>query len=77
MRAIQIETPVAIHNILFATDFTEASDKAFKYAKALARHFQAHITVGHVLRASVHDWPKLETDPQYQKAMARNKTKLR
>jgi nucleotide-binding universal stress UspA family protein len=76
MPVIQIEAPVAIHNILFATDFTEASDKAFKYAKALARHFQAHVTVGHVLRASVHDWPKLGTHPQYQKLWRETKQSL-
>lgn len=67
MSAIQIEAPVAVHNILFATDFTEASSKAFKYVRVLARHFQAHITAVHVLRASVRDWPKFATDPEYQK----------
>jgi nucleotide-binding universal stress UspA family protein len=76
MPPTQIETSAAVHNILFATDFTEASRRAFKYARALARHFQAHITVAHVLRASVHDWPKLGTDPRYKKLWHETKQNL-
>jgi nucleotide-binding universal stress UspA family protein len=76
MPAIQIETPVAVHNILFATDFTEASSKAFKYVSALARHFQAQVTAVHVLRASVHDWPKFGTDPEYKKLCHETKQSL-
>jgi nucleotide-binding universal stress UspA family protein len=67
MPTTQVEASVAIHNILFATDFTEASKKAFKYTKAVARHFQASVITAHVIRASVSDWPQFGTNPQYQK----------
>jgi nucleotide-binding universal stress UspA family protein len=67
MPTAQIETPVAVHKILIATDFTEASRKAFKYAKAFARHFQASVTTAHVLRASTNDWPKFGGNPEYKK----------
>ena len=63
MPTMHLETPVAIRNILFATNFTESSRKAFKYAKALTRHFQASFTSAHVMRASTHDWPKYGIDP--------------
>jgi nucleotide-binding universal stress UspA family protein len=52
---------------LIATDLTDASRGAFKYARALARHFHASVTTAHVLRASTQDWPKFGTDPEYKK----------
>lgn len=76
MPTAQIEATVAIHKILFATDFTEASRKAFKYTKALARHFQASVTTAHVMRASASDWPKFRTDPEYQKLCRETKQML-
>jgi nucleotide-binding universal stress UspA family protein len=76
MPTAQIEAPVAIHKILFATDFTEASRKAFKYTKALARHFEASVTTAHVMRASARDWPKFRTDPEYQKLCRETKQML-
>jgi len=76
MPATQIESPVAVHDIFFATDFTKTSSKAFKYVKAIARHFQASVTSAHVLRASVHDWPKFGTDPAYKKLYCETKQML-
>lgn len=76
MPTTQLETPVAVHRILIATDFTEASQKAFQYAKALALHFQASITAAHVLRASTSDWPKFGTDPGYKKLWCETKENL-
>lgn len=76
MPAVQLETPVAVHKILIATDFTEASRKAFKYAKAFARHFQASVTTAHVLRASTRDWPKFAIDPEYRKLCSETKRNL-
>src|SRR5277367_720249 len=67
MPTTHLETSLAIRNILFATDFTESSRKAFKYAKALTRHFQASITSAHVMRATTLDWPKYGIDPEYKK----------
>lgn len=76
MSSSQVETPVAIGNILFATDFTDASRKAFRYAKALARHFQSSVTAAHVLRASENDWPKFGIDPEYKKLFHETKRDL-
>lgn len=76
MPTIQTEAPVAVHTILFATDLTEASRKAFKYTKAVARHFQASITTVHVLRASTHDWPKFGADPAYKELWRETKENL-
>ena len=76
MTVTQTQSPAAVHNILLATDFTEASAKAFKYAKAFARHFQASVTSAHVLRASVQDWPKFGTDPEYRKLYNETKEML-
>ena len=76
MSVTQIEAPVAVRNILFTTDFTEASSKALKYTEAIARHFQASVTSTHVLRASVADWPKFGTDPEYKKLYAKTKEML-
>lgn len=66
MPTAQLETPITVRKILFATDFTEASDKAFKYVKAWARHFQASVRMAYVLRASTRDWPKFGADPEYK-----------
>ncbi len=67
MLKTEIETSGGIHKILFATDLTDASRKAFKYARAVARHFQVPVTIAHVLGASASDWPNFGTDPQYKK----------
>lgn len=72
----QLEALVAVHKILIATDFTEASRKAFKYARALARHFQASITTAHVLRASTSNWPKFGIDPAYKRLRRETKEDL-
>ena len=40
---------IAITNILVATDFSEASDKALSYGKELARKFSARLHVIHVV----------------------------
>jgi nucleotide-binding universal stress UspA family protein len=41
--------PAAIHNILFATDFSTTSETALPFALAFARHFGAAVFVTHVL----------------------------
>ena len=44
---------VSVNNILFATDFSEASKKAAAYAKALALNFRSKVDVVHVFDPSV------------------------
>lgn len=50
MRALaEIPTAVAIRNILFATDFSEASDAALPYVAALAQRYNSMVHIVHVL----------------------------
>src|SRR5438309_6345392 len=45
-----VPSPVAsLKNILFATDFSEASMKAFPYAASLARKFGASVFACHII----------------------------
>jgi len=44
---------VALKNILFATDFSSASDRAAAYAKALALNFRSSVEIAHVYDPSV------------------------
>src|SRR6266566_5303329 len=41
---------IAIKNILVATDFSEASDVALNYGRALARHFDASVHLLHIVQ---------------------------
>jgi len=48
---------VSIHKVLVATDFSEASDEALKYAKGLSEAFGASLHVLHVLEdLAAHAW---------------------
>ena len=41
--------PVKLHKILFCTDFSKHSERAFEYAHSLAVEFSAEITILHVM----------------------------
>ncbi|MBI3934679.1 MAG: universal stress protein [Acidobacteria bacterium] len=45
----QWSEPLVIRNLLCAVDFTEFSYRAFQFAAAIARHFQAHLFVQHIV----------------------------
>jgi nucleotide-binding universal stress UspA family protein len=47
MQALQIVNEVSFKNILFLTDFTEASQSALAYAMGLAQHFGAQLYPAH------------------------------
>jgi len=47
MQALQIVNKIAFKNILFLTDFTEASGAAMAYAAGLARHYGAQLYPAH------------------------------
>ena len=47
MQALQTRTAITFKNILFLTDFTEASESAQAYAIALARHHDAQLFPAH------------------------------
>ena len=47
MQALQTVNKISFKNILFLTDFTEASDAAMAYAVGLARHHKAQLYPAH------------------------------
>jgi nucleotide-binding universal stress UspA family protein len=49
MKAVQTGTRLTLKNILFLTDFSEPSDIAIPYARAIAREYEAKVYALHVL----------------------------
>jgi len=47
MQALQTVNKISFKNILFLTDFTEASQTALAYALGLAKHFGAQLYPAH------------------------------
>ncbi|HKW74516.1 MAG TPA: universal stress protein [Terriglobales bacterium] len=47
MQALQTTTGIVVKNILFLTDFTEASEAALAYAQGIARHYNANLFPAH------------------------------
>jgi nucleotide-binding universal stress UspA family protein len=47
MQALQVVNKISFKNILFLTDFTEASGAAMAYAAGLARHYGAQLYPAH------------------------------
>jgi nucleotide-binding universal stress UspA family protein len=47
MQALQTVNKISFKNILFLTDFTEASQSALAYAQGLAKHFGAQVYPAH------------------------------
>ena len=46
--------PVKLDNILFATDFSPASEAALGYALSIARHYDSKLFVAHVIRPDLY-----------------------
>jgi len=73
-----LATPVAIRNILYATDFSTYSNAALPYALAIAHQYQAGLLAVHVLApssyllfASPESWPAiLDTEEEKQQINA-------
>jgi nucleotide-binding universal stress UspA family protein len=51
---VNSKRPVKLDNILFATDFSPASETAFGYALAIARRYDSKLFVAHVIRPDVY-----------------------
>lgn len=49
MNTLECTTAISFKNILFLTDFTPASEAAFSYALAFARHFDARLYPAHAV----------------------------
>src|SRR5215472_11859169 len=47
MQALQTVNKISFKNILFLTDFSEASNTAMAYAVGVARHYNAQLYAGH------------------------------
>jgi nucleotide-binding universal stress UspA family protein len=47
MQALQTVNKISFKNILFLTDFTEASESALAYAQGFAKHFNAQVFPAH------------------------------
>jgi nucleotide-binding universal stress UspA family protein len=47
MQALQTATDIAFKNVLFLTDFSEASESALAYALGFAKHFNANLYPAH------------------------------
>lgn len=48
MQVLESSTKIAFKNVLFLTDFSEASQTAMEYAAVLAKHHDAALYAGHV-----------------------------
>ncbi len=53
--------PVRLRNVLFATDFSAASERALNYALAIARRYESPLYVAHVIRPELYQ--ALPPDP--------------
>ena len=49
MKTLDCSTAISFKNILFLTDLTPASEAAFRYALAFARHFDARVYPAHAV----------------------------
>lgn len=52
---VELRRPVRLRNILFATDFSSASEAALNYALAIARRYESELYVAHVIRPSAYE----------------------
>jgi nucleotide-binding universal stress UspA family protein len=72
MQALQTTTAISFKNILFLTDFTEASEAALAYALGLARHYNARVYPAHACNPVM---PAETTTPQFLEAVVENSRK--
>jgi nucleotide-binding universal stress UspA family protein len=52
------KTPPSIHRILFPSDLSSESDRAFEHARLLAERFAAHVTLYHALEVPSREWTR-------------------
>ena len=55
MTNLEPRTEIALNNILFATDFSPASEAAFTYAVAIADRYHSKLNVAHVISIDAFD----------------------
>ena len=67
MRLLDARTQVALDNVLFATDFSPASEAAMPYAEGFARRYGAVLTVAHVISPEVYQFvPPERIEPVFE-----------
>jgi nucleotide-binding universal stress UspA family protein len=72
MQALQTATSISFKNILFLTDFTEASEAALAYALGLGRHYNAQVYPAHACNPVM---PAEATTPQFLESVVENSYK--
>ncbi len=72
MQALQTATDISFKNILFLTDFTEASEAALAYAMGFARHYNAQLFPAHACNPVV---LSETTTPNFIEAVVENSRK--
>jgi nucleotide-binding universal stress UspA family protein len=75
MKLLDATVRLALKSLLFATDFSPASQAALPYAAAIARRYGSRLLLAHVLRPQVWapappEWVPMESDLPRQAAMA-------
>jgi nucleotide-binding universal stress UspA family protein len=56
-------TGISLKNVLFATDFSEASEAAFPYAAAISRRYDSQLHVAHIVSPASYIIPSQPGDP--------------
>jgi nucleotide-binding universal stress UspA family protein len=54
---------ISLKNVLFATDFSEASQAALPYAAAIARRYDSQLYIAHIMSPASYIIPSLPCDP--------------
>lgn len=75
MKLLDATARLALKSLLFATDFSPASQAALPYAAAIARRYGARLSLVHVVRPQVWapappEWVPIESDVPRQAALA-------
>ena len=75
MKLLDATTRLALKSLLFATDFSLASQAALPYAAAIARRYGSRLLLAHVVRPQVWapappEWVPMESEVPRQAAMA-------
>src|ERR1700687_2293449 len=65
MKTLEVTSHAGISrkNILFATDFSEASQAALPYAAAIARRYDSHLHIAHIMSPASYIIPSQTGDP--------------
>jgi nucleotide-binding universal stress UspA family protein len=53
MKGPERESEVTLHNILFATDFSPASEAGLSYAVAIADRYRSDLYIAHVINSEI------------------------